>query len=82
MKQLTLCLFSLLFASVGVQGATITVSPTTQNANTGSQFVIDLRIFGLGNGSAPSVGTFAPAISNAGGICLNWRSRQESRRTI
>lgn len=47
-----------MLAASALHGASILVTPATQNTTSGAQFVVDLQISGLGNGTAPSVGTF------------------------
>lgn len=45
-------------ACVGVQAQTLTVTPSAQTVDVGDAVSVDLRISGLGDGAAPSVGVF------------------------
>lgn len=55
-----IAIFGCLLASIqGAQGEVIlSVSPTTQLVSIGSAVSIDVNVSGLGNGAAPSIGTF------------------------
>jgi hypothetical protein len=54
----SMCLFLFLGVLQILSAASITVTPSSQSVNLGSQAVVSLDISGLGSGAAPSVGAY------------------------